>query len=54
MKGFSKLAKVDDGYSLLFFSEKLGELVRVFSIGGLSGGRGGPAPFIYLTYYFVS
>ena len=25
MKGFSKLAKVDDGYSLLFSSEKLGE-----------------------------
>ena len=44
MKGFSKLAKVDDGYSLLFFSEKLGECVRVFSIGGLSGGRGVPPP----------
>ena len=39
-----KAYKVDDGYSLLFFSESQ---VRVFS----GGGRGVPAPFIYLTYY---
>ena len=46
MRGFSKLAKVGYGYSLLFFSEN-----SESSMGGLSGAEG---VFIYLTYYFVS